>query len=103
MIHVTNIFAYEVADNRRLDLPHQVCRKNKSAIQGDYHVQPAALGFPRNLSAQHGDARGDTLCGIRRSFSRSQDGCFARSSHNASSAITIPARVLSSAANSAAT
>src|SRR6267378_2200845 len=103
LIHVTNIFAHEMADNGRLNLPHKVCRKNKSAIQGNYHVQPAALAFPRYLSAQRAHARGNTLCRERRSLSRLRNRHFARASHNASSAITIPARVLSSAANSAAT
>src|ERR1700674_679740 len=103
LIDVANIFAHEMADDGRLNLPHKVCRKNKSAIQGNYHVQPAPLAFPRYLSTQRADARGDTLCGKRRSLSRMRDRHFARASHNASSAITIPARVLSSAANSAAT
>src|ERR1700704_3867609 len=103
LIHVTNIFAHEMADNGRLNLPHKVCRKNKSAIQGNDHVQPAALAFPRYLSSQRADARGDTLCGKRRSFSRLRNRPFARANHNTASAITIPARVLSSAANSAAT
>src|SRR5882724_11742897 len=103
LIDVTNILAHEMANDGRLNLPHQVCCKNKSAIQGNHHVQPAALAFPRNLSAQRADARGDTLCGKRRSFSRLRNRHFAQASHNASSAITIPARVLSSAANSAAT
>src|SRR5712664_2805123 len=103
LIHVTNFFAHEMADNGRLNLPHKVCRKDRSAIQANHHVQPAALAFPRNLSAQRADAIGDTLCGKRRSFSRLRNRHFAQASHNASSAITIPARVLSSAANSAAT
>src|SRR6266849_2875835 len=103
LIDVTNIFAHEMANHGRFNLPHKVRRKNKSAIQSNYHVQPAALAFPRYLSAQRTDARGDTFCGKRRSFSRMGDRHFARASHNASSAITIPARVLSSAANSAAT
>src|SRR6266403_4425372 len=102
LIDVTNILAHEMANDGRLNLPHQVCCKNKSAIQGNHHVQPAALAFPRNLSAQHADARGDTLCGKRRSFSRLRNRHFAQASHNKSSAITIPARVLSSAATSAA-
>jgi hypothetical protein len=103
VIDVTNIFADKVTDDGCFNLPHQVCCKNKPAIQSNYHVQPAALAFLRNLSSQHSDARGDTLCRIRRSFSGSREGRFARPRHNASSAITIPARVLSSAANSAAT
>jgi hypothetical protein len=70
LIHVTNIFADEMADDGGLDLSHQVCCKNKSAIQGNYHIQPAALAFPRNLSTQRVDARGDTLRGKSCSFSR---------------------------------
>src|ERR1700704_2257509 len=103
LIDVTNIFAHEMANDGRFNLPHKVCRKNKSAIQGNYHVQPAALAFPRYLSAQRAHARGNTRCGKRPSLPRLQNRHFARASHNASSAITIPARVLSSAANSAAT
>src|SRR3981189_693885 len=103
LIDVTNILAHEMANDGRRNLPHQVCRKNKSAVQRNHHVQPAALAFPRYCSTQRADARGNTPCGKRRSLSRMRDRYFARASHNASSAITIPARVLSSAANSAAT
>src|SRR6267143_884997 len=103
LIHVTNILAHEMTNHGRLNLPYKVCRKNKSAIQGNHHVQPAALAFSRYLSAQRAYARGDAPCGKRRPFSRLRNRHFAQASHNASSAITIPARVLSSAANSAAT
>src|SRR3977135_2748846 len=96
VIDVTNLFADKVTDDGCFNLAHQVCRKNKPAIQSNYHVQPAALAFLRNLPSQRADARSDTLCGIRRSFSRSRKGRLARARHNASSAITIPARVLSS-------
>jgi hypothetical protein len=38
LIHVTNILAHKVADYRCFDLPHQVCRKNKSAVQRNYYI-----------------------------------------------------------------
>src|SRR5882672_1711643 len=94
VLDVPYLFAHEVTNNRRVDLPHQVRRENNTAIQSNDHIQPPSLALPRNLFPQ-----GCYLCcnarrGITRSLSTAQ---------SFSSAITIPARVLSFAANSAAT
>src|SRR5467141_2715710 len=95
VLDVPHFFANEVANNRRVDLPHQVRRENKTAIQRDDHIQPPPLALSRNLFPQSRHACGDARRGIRRSLSAAQI-CL-------SSATTIPARVLSFAANSAAT
>jgi hypothetical protein len=46
MIHVAHVFADEVANYGGLNLPHQVCRENKAAIQRHYYVQATAPVLP---------------------------------------------------------
>jgi len=84
----------EVTYNRCANLPHQVRGEDETTVQSHDHIQPPAFALARNFPAQRGDTYGDARRGISRSFSRAQ---------SCSSAITIPDRVLSSAANSAAT
>jgi hypothetical protein len=46
MFDVPHLFAHEVTNNRRVDLPHQVRREYKTAIQRYHHIQPSPFIFP---------------------------------------------------------
>src|SRR5271156_6082560 len=89
LFHVAHFFSYKMADRWARKLPHQIRRKNKSAIQRNHHVQPPALTRARNLPSQHRNPAGDS-CGRK--------NC----AQSGSSSITKPLRVFSLAAKSAA-
>src|SRR2546430_17626698 len=94
LVHVTNVFANEMANHPRFDLADQIGRENETTIQGHKHIQPPSSIFPRDFFAQRGNPRSDTSGGISRPLPRAQ--IF-------SSAIKIPVRVPSFATKSPAT
>src|ERR1700730_4503628 len=98
MMNVAHIFADKVTNNWRVNLPHQIRGKNKPAIQGNHDIQTPALALSRNLFSENRDAGGNSLRGKHRCFSHRQVCRSTRANHKDSSATTIPARVLSSAA-----
>src|SRR5258708_38806031 len=69
VLDVPHLFAHEVTNNRRIDLPHQVRRENKTAIQTYDHIQPPAPTLPRNLFPQGCHTSGHACRGIRRFLS----------------------------------
>src|SRR5690348_8763938 len=93
VMHVPDFFANEVANHRGADVADQIRGKNESAIQGNQHIQPTPLIFPRDLFSQSGHARSDALRG--KCCPRLRLQIF-------SSVITTPFWVLSLAAQSAA-
>src|SRR5436305_13845826 len=83
-----------MANRRSADLADQVSGKNEAAIHGHGHNESPDSVFARGLSAQLRNTSVDAPSGIR---------CPSPLAQHFSSAITIPDRVVSSAANSAAT
>jgi hypothetical protein len=94
LMHIPHVCANKVADDRGADVADQIGRENKPTIQGHEHIQPAASTFARNLFSQRCNSGCNARGGKCRPFPSTQ---------RCSSAITIPFRVLSSAAKSAAT
>src|SRR5262249_26780927 len=93
LLHVADILTDEMTYHWDVETPDKVSGKNEAAIQRDNNVQPAPSIGARNIPAQCRYPTADSRGGV----------CRGPSVHEFSSAIKTPTRVLSLAANSAAT
>src|ERR1700682_2078069 len=105
MIDIAHVLADERTNPRGSNLSYQVCSEYQASIQSHYHIQTAPLISSRNLSTQLRNSGGNSRWRKRRGLFAVAFGLgrFSATHEIFSSAITIPARVFSLGANSAAT
>src|SRR5580700_1354851 len=103
VIHVSHILAHEVANDGSVDLANQIGGKNEATVKGHNHVHSPPLIRPRDFSSQRRDPRANSRGGKSRTARHTRLDRWAVTHQDFSSAIKIPVRVLSLAANPAAT
>src|SRR5579884_331043 len=59
LFHVANFLTHEMTDHRRSDLPNQIRRKNKAAVERYHCVHAAPLVRARDFPSQAGDPCGN--------------------------------------------
>src|SRR5580704_4753352 len=101
--YVPHVLAHEVTNDRSVNFANQVGGENKSAVQRYDHIHAASLVRPRDFFTKRRNPRADSRGGISRSARRTRLDRWAVTHQDFSSAIKIPVRVPSFAANSAAT
>src|SRR5580700_4657598 len=103
IIHVSHILAHEMANHRGVNLANQIGGKDEATVKCYNHVHSPPPVGPRDFSSKRYDPRANSRGGKSRTARRIRLDRWAVTHQDFSSAIKIPVRVLSLAANPAAT